>query len=94
MKAIVDLTPEEAQESLKTYEGIKAFRELIDYNRTSGYAHYKFTGSYKQELVDILGRHPTSNEIIMLVDGGFSNFGASCGVNASLMTFTGRVNTD
>ena len=94
MKAICDLTPEEAQASLKTYEGIQAFRALIEYSRTSGYAHYKFIGSYKQELVDALGRHPTSTEIIMLVDNGYSNFGASCGINTSLMTFTGKINTD
>ena len=28
------------------------------------------------------------------VDNGYSNFGASCGINTSLMTFTGKINTD
>lgn len=59
-----------------------------------GYAHYTFKGSYTDKLVEALGRHPDSDEIIMLVDGGFSHLGATCTVDTQHMTFSGRVNTD
>ena len=62
--------------------------------RTRGYAHYKFKGKYSDRLVEALGRHPDTDEIIMLVDGGFSHFGASCTIDIASQRFHGRVNTD
>ncbi len=99
MKAIVDLSAEEYQRQMDTLnnlrEAIKDHKisELMTVNYKYGYAHYKFTGTYNQLLTDLLGREPASDEIIMLVDYGFSHFGASCrkGDNRS---FSGRVNTD
>ena len=54
--------------------------QLYTYSRRSGYAHITFNGTYTEKLCEILGRTPTGEEIIMLVDGGFSHFGASCSV--------------
>lgn len=98
MKAIVALSKEEfthfqtIQNSL--YSKIQGHNmdELITYTRRSGYAHYKFEGMYTDKLVELLGREPLPNEIIMLVDGGFSHFGAECHISGH--TFSGKVNTD
>lgn len=100
MKAIVALSPEEYRNQSAAYSALKkatkgkSVSELMDVKRRTGYAHYTFDGSYTPLLVELLGRHPTSDEIIMLVDGGFSHFGATCNVSHDRMTFSGRVNTD
>lgn len=100
MKAIVDLTKEEYAEQSTTYSALKKairgipFSDLMDVRQRTGYAHYTFEGTYTPLLVELLGRHPTGDEIIMLVDGGFSHFGATCGVSHDRMSFSGRVNTD
>ena len=100
MKAIVSLTPEEARSQNATWAALKkvvkgeSLSDLLDVRRRTGYAHYTFEGRYTHRLVELLGRHPTSDEIIMLVDGGFSHFGATCGVSHDRMIFSGRVNTD
>lgn len=100
MKAITDLTKGEYAELDAAYSTLKAaikdapISELMAVRRRTGYAHYTFEGNYTPWLVELLGRHPTSDEIIMLVDGGFSHFGATCGVSRNRMTFSGRVNTD
>lgn len=100
MKAIVEYTPEEYS---KMYEKFMALQhvtagykrsDLLTYTRTSGYAHYKFKGTYTQKLVELLGHHPTEDEIIMLVDGGYSHFGAGCSIDKKNMAFSGHVNTD
>lgn len=100
MKAIVDLSQEEYAEFNSVYKNLKdkingvQFKDLMSVQMRYGYAHYKFSGEYSEKLVELLGRHPTNNEIIMLVDGGFSHFGASCSMNRETRTFGGRVNTD
>lgn len=98
MKAIVELTPEEMKKYNEMYDRLmKAVKgipstQLYDYSEKRGYAHYTFNGTYTAKLCEVLGRTPTGEEIIMLVDGGFSHFGASCSVYDG--HFTGRVNTD
>lgn len=98
MKAIVELTESE----YKIYSDINAklneaktlephVFETI--RKTSGHAHYKFTGKLSDAFINTLGRMPTPTEVIMLVDNGFSHFGASCSLQPD-GTFTGRVNTD
>ena len=100
MKAIVDLTEKENAALSATYSALKkatagkSLSELMDVKQRTGYAHYTFEGTYTPLLVDLLGRHPTEDEIIMLVDEGFSHFGAICDVSHDRMTFHGRVNTD
>lgn len=99
MKAIVSLTKEEYEQQSKVCNNLrevtKGYRisELLEVDKHVGYAHYKFSGAYNQLLVDLLGREPTSDEIIMLVDDGFSHFGASCHISSD-RHFYGRVNTD
>ena len=99
MKAIVELTDEE----LARYSAIHAnllertkdtSREdwFVDIKQKSGYAHYTFSGTVSGKLIELLGRMPTEVEIIMLIDSGFSHFGASCSIYDK--TFSGRVNTD
>ena len=99
MKAIVELTPEEHEVLRKisdnVSEKVKGFTRsdyFEDYNKKPGYAHYQFSGKITDKLIDLLGRDPTSDEIIILVDGGFSHFGASCQIRGN--SFSGRVNID
>lgn len=47
---------------------------------------------YTDKLVEVLGHEPSPDEISMLVDNGFSHFGASCSINGR--HFRGRVNID
>lgn len=98
MKAIVALTQEEYKEysdiqtSLYNHIQGHSLDELITTTRRTGYAHYRFGGTFTDKLVELLGRNPTPEELIILVDGGFSHFGAECGITGH--TFSGRVNTD
>lgn len=99
MKAIVEYTKEEAETMSKKWKELRDKTKDIprtelfsDYKRTSGYAHYKFSGDITDKLVEALGHEPSPDEIIMLVDDGFSHFGASCSVNSR--HFSGRVCID
>lgn len=90
MKAIVEYTPEEHAEMDRIYGELvsktKGYHrsELLDHiQRKFGYAHYTFSGHISDKLIEALGREPSATEVIMLVDDGYSNFGASC-------TITGR----
>ena len=99
MKAIVEYTKEEYAFMSKKWKELRdktnsmARSELFDnYTKTSGYAHYTFSGDITDKLVEALGHEPSPDEIIMLVDYGFSHFGASCSI--SNRHFSGRVCTD
>lgn len=99
MKAIVEYTNEEAEAMSKKWNELRDKTSSIprkewfdNYSRTSGYAHYKFSGDITDKLVEVLGHEPSPDEIIMLVDNGFSHFGASCSINGR--HFSGRVNID
>ena len=99
MKAIVEYTKEEAEAMSKKWNELRdktkciPKAELFDnYSRTSGYAHYKFSGDITDKLVEVLGHEPSTDEIIMLVDSGFSHVGANCSINDR--HFSGRVCTD
>lgn len=100
MKAITEYTDEEyikMKEKLKALgEAIKGLNreELFTYIKRRGYAKYDFWCSYTDKLVEALGRHPDAEEIIMLVDGGYSHFGASCALNPRQMSFSGYVYID
>jgi hypothetical protein len=93
MKAIVALTSEEHKQYSDAYQklcdktrGIKLFGTLA---RKPGYAHYTFSGTMTDEL---LALNPTQDDIIMLVDSGFSHFGATCAIDGK--SFRGKVNID
>lgn len=99
MKAVVELTKQERESLAKVRDHIFSlikdipYQEKWDINeRTSGYAHYKFKVKPSQKMIDAIGRMPTTSEIIMIVDGGFCHFGASCGECNGV--YSGRVNTD
>ena len=102
MKAIVEMTPKECEQALTKYTEITRLvnksglsrDELITYTKRSGYAHYSFEGSYTDNLVALLGREPTEDEIIMLVDSGYMHFGAQCRIDKTHHRFAGRVNID
>lgn len=100
MKAITEYSPAEYEQMRKKHAALlNAIKDaphdgLIAICRQRGYAHYKFNGVYTPWLVELLGRHPDEDEIIMLVDGGFSHFGATCSVRTESMHFAGRVNID
>lgn len=99
MKAVTEYTNEEAEAMAKKWHELRdkassvPRKEWFDnYTRTSGYAHYKFSGNITDKLVEALGHEPSPDEIIMLVDSGFSHFGASCSINDR--HFSGHVNID
>lgn len=102
MKAIVAMS----QDELKHYNTVAnnlldklgkevfnthaAFEEI---RKQSGYAHYTFRGKLSPMVAEKLGRVPTPDEVIILVDSGYSHFGASCTLNPD-GSFTGKVYTD
>lgn len=95
MKAVVELTPEETKKYNELTEDIDILqlkKWIHVESRNGGYAHYTFKGFFDQALVDFLHRKPTPEEIIIVVDGGFSHFGATCSIWEN--NFSGRVNTD
>lgn len=101
MKAIVELTPDEHSRLHDIYVNLRAAIKDVpctdiveDLQRRYVYAHYRFSGKYTPRLIELLGRQPSADEIIMLVDGGFSHFGATCTINHETREFQGRVNTD
>lgn len=99
MKAIVDYTDEEIQvmrERLtKLKEAVKGTNSrdwFENYTKSYRYGHYCFSGDITDKLIELLGREPTTDEIIMLVDNGFSHFGAGCSIIGR--HFNGHVDTD
>jgi len=99
MKAITDYTPEEYKVMRDKYIELESKVKdtsyadwFTDFKRHSGYAHYSFSGDITGKLIELLGHEPTLDEIIMLVDDGFSHFGACCSITGR--HFSGRVNTD
>lgn len=101
MKAIF-LHSEDERKELEVVE--KNIRDLIKEvpckerwevnERRRGYAHYRFYVKPSQKLLAAVGRPLTEDEVIILVDGGFSHFGADCTYNKDSGTYSGRVNTD
>lgn len=99
MKAVINYTEEECQvmrerliELREAVKGTNSRDWFENYTKSWGYAHYEFSGDITDRLVEMLGHEPTSDEIIMLVDDGFSHFGASCRIRGR--HFNGHVNTD
>lgn len=99
MKAITEHTPAEykrlSEVRTKLFAAIADVPRgalFINIMKSRGYAHYKFYGVYSDKLVECLGREPTDEELIMLMDGGFSHFGAT--INRAGHGFQGRVNID
>lgn len=99
MKAICELTKREHDALSKKYaalrektKGVRMDELFTHFKKTPGYASYTFNGYVSDKLIDLLGRKPDSDEIIMLVDSGFSHFGATCTVNNR--SFSGRVYVD
>lgn len=99
MKPILELTKAEHESLRATYNRLKAYTKglpksdwFVDLKRRSGYASYSFSGEVSDSLLGRLGRMPTADEIIMLVDGGFSNFGAECAISGR--RFAGKVYID
>lgn len=100
MKAITDYTKEEYdqiyEKMSRLHEAIKGHMvsDLLSYKKTYKYAKYTFSGTYNDKLVELLGHHPDEEEIILLVDSGYSHFGASCTIDTRTKTFSGHVYID
>lgn len=99
MKPVVELTESEYKLLSEIWQNLRARTNEVSRNelitldyRAYGYTHYNFSGEIHQRLVDLLGREPTDDELIMLVDGGFSHSGASCTIFGR--SFQGCVCTD
>lgn len=104
MKPTLQLTPEEYERLLMKHTALRGaldghnHGELLTIERCfdnslglSGSA-YSFRGRYTNRLVELLGKHPDDEEIIMLVDAGYCHYGATCTVDTDLMTFKGSIN--
>ncbi len=81
---------------MKTVDEIRATTTrddwFTDFRKNVGYAHYRFSGTITDKLVEMLGRTPTEEEIVNLVDDGLFNFGYTCRIVGR--KFEGRVYTD
>lgn len=99
MKCAFEMTNEEVAIVAARYKKLQtaisnAQKPLLEFTKRSGYAHYKFEGVYRAELITALGGTPTPEDLIMLVDNGFSHFGAACSVDHGTRRFWGHVNID
>ena len=100
MKPIVLYTKQEYAEMKEKHSDLLdklagyTYGELMAFHKSHGYAHSTFNGKYTDSLIEALGSDPMPDEIIMLIDGGFSHFGAECTVDIKNKTFRGRVNID
>lgn len=99
MQPITAYTDEERQAMLEKWNALKQkiggeFKTgLFDNHRRDGYyAHYKFSGDISDRSIAMLGREPSAEEIIMIVDNGFYHFGATCEINGR--HFAGEVDID
>lgn len=99
MKAICELTKTEHDALSKKWralqakiEGLPTSELLSNLKKNYGYAHYTFSGYVSDKLIDLLGRRPDSDEIIMIVDNGLRHYGATCSVDGR--RFSGKVNID
>lgn len=99
MKTIFDYTEEEAKAMrkkaahiLSSVSGVPTNELFQDYRKDVGYAHYSFSGNYTPKLVELLGHEPSPEEIIIIVNGGFSHFVASCSIAGT--HFCGRLSVD
>ena len=63
------------------------------FSKSYEYGHFEFEGQFSEELYNKLGRWPTENEAIALIDNNKCNFGAACYVSPNGM-FDGTINTD
>lgn len=102
MKAIVAMNKDELKHydtiTMNLYDklGKEAFSDhtaFEEIHKKPGYAHYTFKGKLSPTVAKKLGRMPTPDEVIILVDSGYSHFGASCSLSPD-GTFSGRVCTD
>ena len=81
VKSIRTLTNGMSKDDL--FDGLQIFR---------GYNEYGFVGMVSNKLTTLLGRCPTADEIVILIDGGANNFGAECNVSGG--HFNGTIYTD
>ena len=100
MKATTDYTDEEyinmQHKRTALYGAIAGhqYSELFTYQRRVNDSRYSFGGRYTDKLVELLGRHPDEEEIIMLIDCGYSHCGAFCTIDRVNKIFGGHVNTN
>ena len=99
MKAITELTLNEIeyyQRIRKNLDskvsGVKMDELLANFTKVPSYAKYEFAGEITDRFVELLGRMPTEEEVIILVDRGFSHFGAMCTITERFVR--GRVYYD
>lgn len=99
MKSITDYTDEEVEEMVKkkatlfkSIAGHSTSDLFTNFIKRYGYANYTFSGYIADLLIEKLGRMPTTEEILLIVDNGFSHFGATCIITDRY--FSGKVYID
>lgn len=70
--------------------GVKWFESK---RTTPGYAHYTFRVELAKEVIEALGREPTPEEVVFMVDNWPYNFGFKC-EKAKGGVYYGEVYTD
>ena len=72
---------------------IENIKKYASFSKSYGYAHLDIEGQFSDELYKKLGRWPTEEEAIALIDNNRWNFGAMCCVHSD-GSFYGRINID
>ncbi len=85
MKASCEMTLEEKEHYMKTLAalnsslvGLERDEILLHFKKTNNSGGYSFSGQFSAEAEVELGRMPTPDEIILLIDNSVSHFGAAC----------------
>lgn len=99
MKACEELTKEDVEKYRARLMQLRAARLKIKpetwfdkLSTKTGYAHYTFEGTVSAAFLAQIEGPLTEDDIIMLVDDGFSHFGAYCRLDGN--AFSGKINTD
>lgn len=99
MKSITAYTEEEItlmsakwHELEQKIQGVPMSDLFDNYMVRRGYSLYDFYGDVSDKLIALLGREPSVDEIIMIIERGFYHFGATCELHNR--HFHGTVYTD
>lgn len=80
------------------YELIKESKrkksDFMRYSYNAGYSQISYVGSYTEDFERLLGRVPTEDDIISVIDSDSYNFGGYCNINTEERTYSGKVYID
>ena len=92
-------TKEERTKLLATWEDLRKIlkvhpiEDLIEVTTTKGTEQVLFDGQYTDTLVNMLGREPELEELVILVNNGLPTHGYICRRSPTDKSFSGRLYT-